>query len=175
MPLEQLWAGWRYEYVSDATAAERAAGGGPSSDGQACVFCRLAAETEPSPENGVVWRGRTALAALNLYPYGSGHLLIMPVRHIAELTDLEEDESAELWSATRAATAAVDAAYHADGINIGANLGRAAGAGIPSHLHLHVLPRWSGDTSFMTTVAGVRVIPEPLPVAWEKLHAAWPR
>jgi ATP adenylyltransferase len=122
----------------------------------------------------VVWRGRSALVVLNLYPYASGHMLVMPLRHVADLSDLTEEEAAEVWSATRAAAAAVRDAYDSDGLNIGANLGRAAGAGIPAHLHLHVLPRWSGDTNFMTSVAGVRVIPEPLPVAWEKLHGAWP-
>jgi diadenosine tetraphosphate (Ap4A) HIT family hydrolase len=173
MPLEHLWAGWRYDYVSQATDAERA----EISDGseRPCVFCRIAAEGEPSQDNGVVWRGQSSLVVLNLYPYASGHMLVMPLRHIAELSELTEDEAAEVWAATRAATAALNAAYDADGMNIGANLGRAAGAGIPAHLHLHVLPRWSGDTNFMTSIAGVRVIPEPLSVAWEKLSAAWPR
>jgi ATP adenylyltransferase len=170
VPLEQLWAGWRHEYIVRATEAERT---GTVVEG-ACVFCRLAAETSPSADNGVVWRGRVTQVVLNLYPYASGHLLVMPLRHQAELAELTAEESGELWEATRAATAAVSAAYDADGINMGANLGRAAGAGIPAHLHLHVLPRWSGDTNFMTSVAGLRVIPEPLPVAWEKLRAAWP-
>lgn len=172
MPLEQLWAGWRSDYIQSATEAERAAAAGEAE--RPCVFCRIAAEHQPSPDNGVVWRGERALAVLNLYPYGSGHLLVMPLRHLSELSELDPAESTALWEATVDATVAVNAAYHPDGINMGANLGRAAGAGIPAHLHLHVLPRWSGDTSFMATVAGVRVIPEPLTVAWEKLHAAWP-
>lgn len=171
MPLEQLWAGWRYEYVADATEAERAVGGG-SEPGE-CVFCRLAA-AEPSPDSLVVWRGERAFVALNLYPYGSGHLLVLPLRHLSDLSELGADESRDLWEATRAAEAALQAAYVPDGINLGANLGRAAGAGIPTHLHLHVLPRWSGDTNFMTSVAGVRVLPEPLGATWEKVRAAWP-
>lgn len=172
MPLEQLWAGWRYEYVQRATEQEREQGAtGASAE---CVFCRLAAEDVPSPDNGVVWRGELTLAVLNLYPYGSGHLLVLPRRHLSELSALTTDESSALWQTTRDAIAAVTAAYDPDGVNMGANLGRAAGAGIPAHLHLHVVPRWSGDTNFMTTVGGVRVIPEPLSVAWEKIIAAWP-
>ncbi len=168
MPLEQLWAGWRHEYVSGATAAERGGGDG------GCVFCRIAGSGPPSAENGVVWRGERTFAVLNAYPYASGHLLLLPLRHEEELGALTAEESADLWSATTTAVAALQAAYEPDGVNIGANLGRAAGAGIPRHLHLHVLPRWSGDTNFMTAVAGVRVVPESLTVAWEKLTAAWP-
>lgn len=177
MPLEQLWAGWRHEYVVAATEAERRGAdghgeGGHSERGQ-CVFCRIAASGPPSAENGVVWRGELAFAVLNAYPYASGHLLVLPVRHLAGLSELTGEESAALWSASRAAVDAVTDAYGPDGVNLGANLGRAAGAGIPRHLHLHVVPRWSGDTNFMTSVAGVRVMPESLVVAWEKLHAAW--
>lgn len=168
MSLENLWAGWRHDYVSAATAEERAG------TGDGCVFCRIAASGPPSEDNGVVWRGRLTFAVLNAYPYASGHLLVMPLRHVAELAELSGDENAELWAATEAAVAAVTSAYDPDGLNMGANLGRAAGAGIPAHLHLHVLPRWSGDTNFMTTVAGVRVMPETLPASWRRLHDAWP-
>jgi ATP adenylyltransferase len=101
-------------------------------------------------------------------------VLILPLRHIGKLDELTAEESAELWQTTRAAIDALSGAYDPDGVNMGANLGRAAGAGIPGHLHLHVLPRWSGDTNFMTSVAGVRVMPESLAVGWERLHAAWP-
>jgi len=166
--LEQLWAGWRSEYVTAASAAERQGGH------QGCVFCRLAEAGEPSADNGVVWQGEEAFCVLNLYPYASGHLLVLPRRHEASLGGLSATESAELWEATRQAVAALTAAYAPDGHNIGANLGRAGGAGIPAHVHLHVLPRWSGDTNFMTTVADVRVIPESLADAWAKVHAAWP-
>jgi ATP adenylyltransferase len=165
--LEQLWAGWREQYVTVATERER------SGDDGACVFCRIAQSGPPSPDNGVVWRGELALCVLNLYPYASGHLLVLPLRHLSDLTELTDDESLALWSATRAAVGAITAAYRPDGINVGANLGRAAGAGIPRHLHLHALPRWSGDTNFMTSVAGTRVMPESLVSAWERLHAAW--
>lgn len=171
MSLEQLWAGWRSEYVAAATESERRPG---SADGRGdCVFCRLADAGPPSAENGVVWRGGATFVVLNAYPYASGHLLVLPLRHVSELDELTAEESVALWSTTRSAVAAATAAYHPDGLNLGANLGRAGGAGIPQHLHFHVVPRWSGDTNFMTSVSGVRVMPESLTVAWEKLHAAW--
>jgi len=168
MSLDQLWAGWRHDYVTAAGAAERR---GTDDD---CVFCRIAASGDPSEDNGVVWRDELTFVVLNAYPYASGHLLVAPVRHLSSLAELTVTESAGLWEATRTAAAAIGTAYDPDGLNIGANLGRAAGAGIPRHLHLHVLPRWSGDTNFMTAVAGVRVLPESLPRSWERLTRAWP-
>lgn len=166
--LEQLWAGWRHEYVVATTEAERSGG----DDG--CVFCALAMSGPPSADNGVVYRGEHCFAVLNAYPYASGHLLVLPIRHTEEMDNLTEGESAELWDTTRAALGAIGRAYAPEGFNFGANLGRAAGAGIPRHLHIHAVPRWSGDTNFMTAVAGVRVLPESLTAAWEKLHEAWP-
>ena len=174
MSLEQLWAGWRLDYVEAASAAERASGDSGRSRGEECVFCAIAASGAPSADNLVVWRDELSFAVLNAFPYTSGHLLVMPVRHVGGLDDLGEEESASLWGATRAALSAVSAAYDPDGMNMGANLGRAAGAGIPLHVHLHVLPRWSGDTNFMTAVAGVRVLPERLEESWRRLHEGWP-
>jgi diadenosine tetraphosphate (Ap4A) HIT family hydrolase len=171
--LEHLWAGWRYQYVTEASKAERSGDDGDGADG--CVFCRLAASGPPSPDTGVVWRGELTFAVLNAYPYASGHLLVMPLRHVAELEQLTEDESNELWRTTRQAVVAITAAYDPDAINMGANLGRAAGAGIPGHLHLHVVPRWAGDTNFMTSVAGTRVLSEWLTDAWQRLNPAWPK
>jgi ATP adenylyltransferase len=101
--------------------------------------------------------------------------LVLPLRHIGALADLTAEESAEVWAATQAAVAAIEAAYEPDGLNMGANLGRAAGAGLPAHVHLHVLPRWSGDTNFMTAVAETRVMPETLQLSWKRLTDAWPR
>ncbi|HUY64444.1 MAG TPA: HIT domain-containing protein [Acidimicrobiales bacterium] len=171
MSLEQLWAGWRHEYVVAATDEERSARHG---DGGDCVFCRIAADGPPSAENGVVWRGELAFAVLNAYPYASGHLLVLPLRHLSGMEELTEQEAGAVWSATRAAASALQVAYDPDGLNLGANLGSAAGAGIPRHLHLHVLPRWASDTNFMTSVAGVRVMPEALAESWRRLHEAWP-
>ena len=171
MSLEHLWAGWRHDYIVEATERERT--GTMESGAGGCVFCRLAASGPPSLDNLVVWRGEWSFAVLNAYPYGSGHLLVLPLRHVGALGALTDPESMEVWAATQAAVAAIEKAYEPDGLNMGANLGRAAGAGIPDHVHLHVLPRWSGDTNFMTSVAGTRVMPETLQLAWKKLTEAW--
>ena len=114
------------------------------------------------------------IGLLNAYPYTSGHLMVMPVRHVADLEELTADESAALWAAATDAVRAIKAAYRPEGINLGLNLGRAAGAGVPGHLHVHVVPRWNGDTNFMTTVAETRVLPESLGETDAKLRAAWP-
>lgn len=167
MALEQLWAGWRHEYVVATTGAERSGGDG------GCVFCRIVRSGPPSADNGVVWRGERSFCVLNAYPYATGHLLVLPLRHVAGLDELTPEESADLWRVSVGAVGAATRAYDPDGFNVGANLGRAAGAGIPRHLHLHVVPRWSGDTNFMTSVGGTRVMPEALTATWEKLTAAW--
>jgi ATP adenylyltransferase len=170
--LDNLWAGWRHTYIEEATQRERS---GDLADAASCVFCRLAGSGPPSIDNLVVWRGEWSFVVLNAYPYASGHVLVLPLRHVGALGELTDPESYEVWSATRDSVAAIEQAYDPDGLNLGANLGRAAGAGIPSHVHMHVLPRWSGDTNFMTSVAGTRVMPETLQVAWHKLTEAWPR
>lgn len=156
MPLERLWAGWRSEYVSNI------------SDDDGCVLCRVLEADEY-----VVWRGERCAAVLNAYPYTSGHLMVMPLRHVGEIEHLD-DEAGELWSAVSDAVVALKSAYLPDGLNIGANLGRVAGAGVPGHFHVHVLPRWKGDTNFMGTVAETRVLPEALPVTHDKVRTAWP-
>ena len=172
MSLENLWAGWRHDYIQGATDRERA--GSLMHDQASCVFCRLAESGPPSLDNLVVWRGEWSFVVLNAYPYASGHVLIMPLRHVGALGDMTDLESTEVWMATQRAITAIEVAYEPDGSNMGANLGRAAGAGIPAHVHLHALPRWSGDTNFMTAIAATRVMPETLQVAWEKLRLAWP-
>lgn len=172
MSLERLWAGWRREYIETATARERS--GDATDDAEGCVFCGLAASGAPSADNLVVWRGELTFVVMNAYPYSTGHVLVMPLRHAGSLAELTESEAAELWSATRQAVAAIEAAYEPDALNLGANLGRAAGAGLPAHVHLHVVPRWSGDTNFMTSVAETRVLPESLALSWKRLADAWP-
>ena len=161
MSLERLWAGWRTEYVSSVD------------DDDGCVFCRILESDEPPEQTYVVWRGERCAAVLNAYPYTSGHLMVMPVRHVAEVEDLDGDEMAELWPAVASAVRALKAAYRPDGINFGANLGRAAGAGVPGHFHVHALPRWNGDSNFMTSIAEARVLPESLPATFEKLRSSW--
>jgi ATP adenylyltransferase len=113
-------------------------------------------------------------AILNAFPYTSGHLMAMPVRHVADLEALDAAESAELWETVSLAIKALKNAYKPEGVNLGANIGRAAGAGVPGHVHMHVLGRWAGDTNFMTAVADARVLPEPLRDSSSKLRAAWP-
>lgn len=167
MSLEHLWAGWRSEYIEGATNP-------PPTGADGCVMCRLGEVEEPAAESHVLWRGGLTAAALNAYPYTSGHLMVIPRRHVGELEDLSPDEAAELWATATAAVRAVKAAYRPEGINVGLNLGRAAGAGIPGHLHVHVLPRWAGDSNFMTSVAETRVMPETLSRSWSKLREAWP-
>jgi ATP adenylyltransferase len=137
------------------------------------VFCRLA-EAGDRAAALVLEVTRTTLTVMNLFPYGSGHLLIAPRRHVADLEALDAGEAGDFVAAQQRAVRALKMAYEPDGLNLGANLGRAAGAGIPDHLHVHVLPRWSGDTNFMTSVAEVRVLPEDLRTGYEKIHAAWP-
>ncbi len=175
MSLDHLWAGWRSAYV--AAAVESSAGEVAASRAAAplaCVFCHILAGEDVTALQHLVARSKRSAALLNAYPYTSGHLLVMPIRHVATLEELDEDEAAELWRMAREAVRALQAAYQPDGMNLGANLGRAAGAGIPGHLHLHALPRWHGDTNFMTSVAGARVLPESLDISLAKLQAAWP-
>ena len=164
--MERLWAGWRSSYV--------AAAGNGALAGEGSLFQRILALGLPDEESHVVWRGDEVFAILNAYPYTSGHLLVMPYREVGELEDLTPSEAAAMWGAVQDAVVAVKAAYQPHGVNVGLNLGEAAGAGVPSHLHVHVLPRWNADSNFMTAVAEVRVLPEPLSESWAKLRAAWP-
>ena len=167
MPLDRLWAGWRNEYVTETARVAP-----PDSD--QTLFETILASGLPDSATHVVWRGPTCFAILNRYPYTSGHLLILPNRGVPDLDDLDADEFAELWETVRAAAAAIRAAYTPDGLNIGVNIGRGAGAGVPDHLHVHVVPRWAGDTNFTTSVAETRVMPESLDVSFERITSAWP-
>ena len=167
MTLDRLWAGWRSRYVSELA-------GVGDSDCFLCALDALADDAVFSPETLVLERTETTFTVMNLYPYGSGHLLVAPRHHEADLEALSEAAAGELMSAVRRAVRALKAAYRPEGINVGINLGVAAGAGVPGHLHVHALPRWHGDTNFMTSVAEVRVLPEDLATGWAKLRAAWP-
>lgn len=186
-PLGRLWAGWRGAYVSGTLDADRSGTTGDYEPAEAvnptvlgpgqddrCVLCRVIAPGNDDATANVLWRGHVCTAILNAYPYTSGHLMVLPNRHVGELSELTAAESAELWAGVQGAAEALGRAYRPGGINIGANIGRAAGAGVPGHLHIHALPRWDGDTNFMTTVAETRVLPEALPDTWTKLRAAWP-
>jgi ATP adenylyltransferase len=169
--LDHLWAGWRTGYIDQVSNDDtplRSDGDGRS------LFERILASDEPDEKTYIVWRGDACFALLNAYPYGSGHLMVLPKRAVADLEALTTGEASELWQAVTSAVRAIKAAYRPDGVNVGLNLGHGAGAGVPDHLHVHCLPRWFGDTNFVTTIAETRVLPEPLTVTWERLRAAWP-
>ena len=157
--MEKLWAPWRLEYVQGTDEIE------------GCVFCRAADGDDD--EQLVVHRGERAFALLNKFPYASGHLLVAPYRHGANFADLEDDEALEVHRLAASGIAALASVYRAEGYNLGWNIGRIAGAGIVDHGHLHVVPRWGGDTNFMPVLADIRVIPEHLSETRRKLAAAW--
>jgi ATP adenylyltransferase len=172
--LDHLWAAWRSSYVSsfgESGAAPGTSVGGETEAG--CVFCAIVGSGEPDEVHHVLWTGAFTVALLNAFPYSPGHVMVLPIRHVRDLCELEPEEAAELSGGVYDAVAAVKVAYRPEGMNLGLNLGRAAGAGIPAHLHVHIVPRWIGDTNFMTAVAGVRVLPEALSDSWAKLRAAW--
>ena len=157
----QLWAPWRLEYVTSADEQE------------GCVFCLAAAGDDE--EGLVVGRGRHAFAMLNKFPYSSGHLMVAPFRHVGDFVDLDDEEALEIHRLAGSGIAALAETLSPQGYNIGWNLGRIAGAGITEHVHLHVVPRWAGDTNFMPVLADVKVLPEHLAETRGKLAAAWPR
>jgi ATP adenylyltransferase len=157
--VERLWAPWRLEYVQTADEQE------------GCVFCAAAAGDDES--HLVVHRGERAFVLLNKFPYTSGHLLVAPYRHGAGFAELDDAEALEIHRLATDGIAALAAVYSPDGHNVGWNIGRVAGAGIVDHAHLHVVPRWSGDTSFMPVLADVKVIPEALADSRRRLAAAW--
>ena len=173
--MEHLWAGWRSAFVQggDVQGVDDERPVLDIADDQT-LFEAILLSGYPDRDTLILWRGERVFAMLNAFPYTSGHLMVLPMRAVEQLTELDETEHAELWHGVRLATQAIEAAYSPQGINVGANLGRGAGAGIPDHLHVHVLPRWDGDTNFMTAIANTRVMPESLAATWERLHTAWP-
>lgn len=161
--MDYLWSPWRYRYVSS---------GEPKDE---CLFCSKgspANSAEQDRQNYVVFRGEHNFILLNLYPYTSGHLMIAPYAHVATLEQADPATQHELMRLTSRAEAALRGLYKADGINLGMNIGACAGAGVAGHIHMHVLPRWCGDASFITTISETRVLPEELSVTWERLHSA---
>lgn len=163
--LDRIWNGWRSAYVN---------GLGDTAGGSGSVFTQLLTSGLGDEETHVLWRGRLTFALLNAFPYTSGHLMVLPYREVAHMEDLTPEEAAEIWPAVTDAVRAVKAAYSPGGVNVGINLGRAAGGGVSEHLHVHVVPRWSGDGNFMTSIAEARTLPEPLSVSAAKLRVAWP-
>jgi ATP adenylyltransferase len=159
--MERLWSPWRLDYVTGA----KPAGG--------CVFCEASGAGEQ--ESLVLFRGRTCYVVLNLYPYNNGHLMVVPYRHVASLAGLGPEELGEVALLTQRAEVALTEAYRPQGINIGINLGRPAGAGILEHIHVHAVPRWNGDTNFMTVVGNMRVLPEDLSAGAARLRPIFQR
>ena len=147
---------------------------GERSSGEGSVFTQLLQSGLSDQETNIVHRGVHTFAILNAFPYTSGHLMVLPYRQVSGLEDLDGTEAAELWANVTAAVVAVKAAYRPGGVNVGINLGRAAGGSISEHLHVHVVPRWTGDGNFMMAVAEARTLPEPLSLSAEKLRAVWP-
>ncbi|NNE11753.1 MAG: HIT domain-containing protein [Ilumatobacter sp.] len=164
---ERLWTGWRSSYVSSVGSTDDI--GGPGS-----VFTRILQSGASDEEANIVHRGPTCFVILNAYPYGTGHMLVLPYREVADLDALSDDEATELWATTTDAVRAARAAYRPEGINVGLNLGRPAGGSVSEHLHVHVVPRWTGDANFMTAIANTRTLPEPLDETAHKLRSAWP-
>lgn len=157
--MDLLWTPWRYRYIADAK----------KDDG--CIFCRALALPDDK-EALILLRARKNFIILNRYPYTPGHLMIAPLLHTADFAAADSETSCEMMQLAQRTQAALAAAYHPEGYNIGMNLGRCAGAGVTGHFHLHVLPRWVGDSNFMTTVAETRLEPEDLATTYEKLRRA---
>ncbi|MGI9643712.1 MAG: HIT family protein [Ilumatobacteraceae bacterium] len=166
--LERLWSGWRSTYVVGAPTRS------DDDDDGASVFSRLLDSGLTDDETHIVHRSTTCFVVANVYPYTSGHVLVVPYREVADLEDLGDDETADLWATMTATVRTVRAAYRPDGVNVGLNLGRPAGGSVPNHLHVHVVPRWTGDSNFMSAIANTQSLPEALDETARKLREAWP-
>jgi ATP adenylyltransferase len=150
-----LWAPWRMEYILNNTKAD------------GCIFCPW--EKETLAERSILFRGKHCLVMMNKYPYINGHLLVAPLRHVSALDQLEETEKAVLLTMVSHSVAILKKTMNAEGFNVGLNLGKVAGAGVEDHLHFHIVPRWNGDTNFMTVFGDVRVIPEHMEQTYQRL------
>jgi ATP adenylyltransferase len=158
--LDYLWSPWRLPYLTGLNKPE------------GCIFCAMAA-ADRDEETLIVFRGSYNFVVLNRFPYTSGHLMVVPYVHVAELAGIDDQTAAELMVLMRASERHLRAVYRPDGLNLGMNIGESAGAGIAGHIHMHVLPRWAGDGNFMSTVAQARVLPEELGTSWRRLRAAF--
>ncbi|BCS91989.1 hypothetical protein L3N51_00127 [Metallosphaera sp. J1] len=156
--MDHLWAPWRSKYIMDASKGKQ----------EGCLFCRVTSENRDQ-ENLVVCRGKRAFIILNKYPYNPGHLMVVPYRHVPSLELLDPEESSELIALTSKAVKSLRDVYTPDGFNVGINIGRVAGAGIEQHIHIHVVPRWNGDSNFMPVIGNTKVLPETLEETYKKL------
>lgn len=163
--MEIMRAPWRMSYINEAS-------GGNADDRRDCFFCRYIAEKQDE-ENLIVTRGTFSFVVMNRFPYSIGHLMIVPYKHTSILSELSSDEHAELLAFAGRATDLGRGVLRAEGFNLGMNMGKTAGAGVASHLHLHVVPRWDGDTNFMSVTAETKVLPEALGETYMRLKTAW--
>jgi len=163
--MDRLWSPWRARYIASGVDAQN----------DACVFCLIANDREHDESNFVLHRAQHCFVLLNLYPYISGHLMVVPYLHTSEFDSAAKEITDEMMDLTKRAQTALREVYSPAGFNMGMNLGAAAGAGIADHLHIHLLPRWGGDTNFMTTVGETRVLPEDLPTTYSKLRDKFSR
>ena len=159
--MERLWSPWRHEYISKATADTPQA---------TCIFCEAQSDPARDAENFVVHRGAHNFVILNRYPYTTGHLMVAPYLHIGDLAAASKELTDEMMDLLKRSQSALRDAYRPEGFNVGMNLGRVAGAGVADHIHMHLLPRWGGDTNFMSTVGETRVLPEELSTTYRKLN-----
>jgi ATP adenylyltransferase len=158
--LEHIWSPWRMEYIQS------------NKNEASCVFCIAFSQTSDA-QNLILFRGQSAFVILNRYPYTSGHVMIVPNDHQPSLGDIDAPARAEMMELAVQATSVLGQVYQAQGFNLGINIGEAAGAGISEHVHLHVVPRWFGDTNFMSTLGGARVLPESLEESYQRIYSAW--
>ncbi len=157
--MDVLWSPWRYDYIT---------GSGTTKTG-ACVFCGILNDSASDEEKYILKRAEFNFVILNIYPYGTGHLLIVPYAHIADLDKADKQTTNEMMELMKSSQTALSDVYKPDGFNMGMNLGKSAGAGVADHFHMHVLPRWSGDVNFMTAIGQTRTVPEALNTTYEKL------
>jgi ATP adenylyltransferase len=161
--MDRLWSPWRYDYIKSGSSEE-------AGQAAACVFCTLQQNPADDEKNFIVHRAAHNFVVLNLYPYISGHLLIVPFAHLGELDAAPKATTDELMDLSKRCQTILREAYKPHGFNLGMNLGRSAGAGVAEHIHLHIMPRWTGDANFMSTIGETRVIPEDLSETYRKLH-----
>lgn len=159
--MEILWSPWRHEYITSSD---------PQKSPTDCIFCAAQQNPADDKRNLVVHRATHNFVILNRYPYISGHLMIAPYAHVGELRAASKESTDEMMDLVKRCEQALRESYHPEGFNVGMNLGRVAGAGVADHIHMHILPRWGGDTNFMSTVSDTRVLPEDLMMTYEKLY-----
>jgi ATP adenylyltransferase len=160
--VNRLWSPWRSKYIDSFSKKDRS---------RKCIFCGVK-NSKADVDRLIVWKGKTCFIIMNLFPYNSGHLLVVPYRHRPTLDDLNEDECLELMNGTKLGIRLLKKTSHPDGFNVGANIGRSSGAGIDGHVHIHIVPRWQGDTNFFPVLADTKIISQDMQATYRKLRSA---